>query len=61
MSRADIHQFGWPNSELIMPISRVNRPQSGGWFDYTETETQSEKCFRGKAGLPDNPGLGKLE
>ena len=35
MSRADIHQFGWPNSELIMPISRVNRPQSGEWFDYT--------------------------
>ena len=34
MSRADIHQFGWPNSELIMPISRVNRPQSGEWFDY---------------------------
>ena len=34
MSRADIHQFGWPNSELIMPISRVNRPQSRGWFDY---------------------------
>ena len=36
MSRADIHQFGWPNSELIMPISRVNRPQSRGWFDYSD-------------------------
>ena len=35
MSRADIHQFGWPNSELIMSISRVNRPQSRGWFDYS--------------------------
>ena len=30
MSRADIHQFGWPNPGLIMHISRVNCPQSRG-------------------------------
>ena len=57
MSRADIHQFGWPNSELAMPISRVNHPQSGEWFDYSQ-QTASKKLVMRWRSVPEYKQLG---